>query len=43
MQLLLVAKEQISTSEAAGAVRAFEGLLLGMRTLMALQMFQACK
>lgn len=43
MQLLLVSEKKVSTGEAARAVRAFKGLLLRMRTLMAFQMFQSRK
>lgn len=43
MQLLLMTEEQIAARKASLAVRAFERLLLGMRTLMALEMLQSCK
>ena len=40
MQLLLMAQKQVSPGEAARALWAFEGLLLGVGALMALQMLQ---
>lgn len=43
MELLLMSEEKVSSSEAASAFGTFERLLLGMRPLMALQMFQASK
>lgn len=43
MKFLLVPQEQITASKAPRALGAFERLLLGMRPLVALQMFQTSK
>jgi hypothetical protein len=40
MQLLLMAKKQISPGETPGAVGALKGFLLGVRTFMAFQMLE---
>lgn len=41
MQLLLVAEEEIASGEAPRAFRAFEGLLLGVGSLVAFEMLEA--
>lgn len=41
MQLLLMAEEEIPAHKAAGAIGAFERLLLRMRALMALEVLQS--
>lgn len=43
MQLLLVPQQQITSSEASCTVRAFKGLLFGVRALMTLQVLQSRK
>lgn len=43
MQLLLMAKEEIPTGEAASTFWAFKGLLLCMGPLMTLQVLETCK
>lgn len=41
MQFLLMAEEEVTTSEAASTFGAFERLLFRMRPLVAFEMFQA--
>lgn len=41
MQLLLVTEEKIAARETPSTIRALEGLLLGVRALMALQVLQS--
>jgi hypothetical protein len=41
VQLLLVAEQKIAASEASGALRAFEGLLLGVGPFVSLEVFQS--
>lgn len=43
MQLLLVAQQQVPTGKAARTIGTFKGLLLGVRALMALEVFQSGK
>jgi hypothetical protein len=43
VQLLLVAKQQITASKASGALGAFERLLLSVGTLVALEVLEASK
>lgn len=43
MQLLLMSKKQITSSEAPGTLGALERFFFGVRTLMAFEMFQSCK
>lgn len=43
MKLLLMSEEEIPTSETSGTFRAFEWLLLRVRTLMTLQVLQTSK
>lgn len=43
VQLLLVAKQKITAGKASCALRAFEWLLLGVRSFVPLKMFQPSK